>query len=134
LHIEPEDTNSEKTEDNKKKANILSNYLSSILTNEPLGELPQMIPVEIQYELKDLVINKDMVLKLLQKLKTDKLPGPDSLHPRLLFEIKESIAEPLSIICNQSLTLKTVQKNGKMHKLVQFPRRVINHRQKLQTS
>jgi hypothetical protein len=51
-----------------------------------------MIPVEIQYELKDLVINKDMVLKLLQNLKTDKSPGPDSLHPRLLFEIKKSIA------------------------------------------
>jgi len=48
--------------------------------------------------LKDLVINKDMVLKLLQNLKTDKSPGPDSLHPRLLFEIKEYIAEPLSII------------------------------------
>jgi hypothetical protein len=69
-----------------------------------------MIPVEIQYELKDLVINKAMVLTLLQNLKTDKLPRPDSLHPRLLFEIKESIAEPLSIIFNQSLALKTVRK------------------------
>jgi hypothetical protein len=72
-----------------------------------------MIPVEIQYELKDLVINKDMVLKLLQNLKTDKSPGPDSLHPRLLFEIKESIAEPLSILFNQSLALKTVTKEWK---------------------
>ena len=72
LHIDPEYTNSEKTENNKKKANILSDYLSSVFTNEPLGELPQMIPVEIQYELKDLVINKDMVLKLLHNLKTDK--------------------------------------------------------------
>jgi hypothetical protein len=69
-----------------------------------------MIPVEIQYELKDLVINKDMVLKLLQNLKTDKSPGLDSLHPRLLFEIKESIAEPLSILFNQSLALKPVTK------------------------
>jgi hypothetical protein len=110
LHIVPEDTNSEKTQDNKKKANILSDYFSSVFTNEPLGELPQMIPVEIQYELKDLIINKDMVLKLLQNLKTDKSPGPDSLHPRLLFEIKESIAEPLSIIFNQSLALKTARK------------------------
>jgi hypothetical protein len=54
LHIDPEDTNSEKTKDNKKKANFLSDYFSSVFTNEPLGELPQMIPVEIQYELKDL--------------------------------------------------------------------------------
>ena len=108
-----EDTNSEKTEDNKEKANILSDYFASVFTNEPLGELPQMTPIEIQNELKDLVINKDMVLKLLQNLKIDKLPGPDSLHPRLLFEIKESIAETLRIIFNQSLTLKTVPKEWK---------------------
>jgi hypothetical protein len=81
LHIDPEDTNSEKTEDNKKKANILSDYFSRVFTNEPLGELPQMIPVEIQYELKDLVINKDMVLKLLHNLKTDKW-GP-SYNPTI---------------------------------------------------
>jgi hypothetical protein len=62
LHIDPEDTHSEKTEDNKKKANILSDYFSSVFTNELLRELSQMIPVEIQYELKDLVINKYMVL------------------------------------------------------------------------
>jgi len=61
-----------------------------------------MTTIEIQNELKDLFINKDMVnMKLLQNLKIDKSPGPDSLHPRLLFEIKESIAEPLSIIFNQ---------------------------------
>jgi hypothetical protein len=91
LHTNPEDTNSEKTEDNKEKANILSDYFASVFTNEPLGELPQMTPIEIHNELKDLFINKDMVLKLLQNLKIDKSPGPDSLHPRLLFEIKESI-------------------------------------------
>jgi hypothetical protein len=79
LHIDPEDTHSEKTEDNKKKANILSDYLSSVFTNELLRELPQMIPVEIQYELL----------------------------------IKESIAEPLNIISNQSLALKTVPKEWK---------------------
>ena len=113
LHTSPEDTNSEKTEDNKEKANILSDYFASVFTNEPLGKLPQMTPIEIHNELKDLFINKDMVLKLLQNLKIDKSPGPDNLHPRLLFEIKESIAEPLNIIFNLSLALKTVPKEWK---------------------
>jgi hypothetical protein len=76
LHTNPEDTNSGKTEDNKEKANILCDYLASVFTNEPIGELPQMTLIEIQNELKDLVINKDMVLKLLQNLKIDKSPGP----------------------------------------------------------
>jgi hypothetical protein len=102
LHTNPEDTNSEKTEDNKEKANILYDYFANVFTNEPLGELPQITPIGIQNELKDLVINKDMVLKFLQNLKIDKSPGPDSLHPRLL-----------RIIFNQSLTLKTVPKEWK---------------------
>jgi hypothetical protein len=72
LHTNPEGTNSEKTEDNKEKANILSDYFSGVFTNEPLGELPQMTPIEIQNELKDLLINKYMVLTLLQNLKIDK--------------------------------------------------------------
>jgi hypothetical protein len=55
---------------------------------------------------------------------------PDSLHPRLLFEIKESIAEPLRIIFNQSLALETVPKEWKNAKLVQSSRKVINHRQR----
>jgi hypothetical protein len=54
-------------------------------------------------------------------LKIDKLPGPDSLHPRLLFEIKESIAETLIIIFNQSLTLKTVPKEWKNTSFVADP-------------
>ena len=52
LHINPEDT--EKTKDNKEKANILSDYFASVFTNEPFGELPQMTPIEIQNELKDI--------------------------------------------------------------------------------
>jgi hypothetical protein len=88
LHTNPEDTNSEKTEDNKEKANILSDYFASVFTNEPLGELPQMTPIEIQNELKDLFINKDMVLKLLQNLKIDKSPGPDNLYPILDYCLK----------------------------------------------
>ena len=35
LHTNPEDTNSEKTEDNKEKANILSDYFANVFTNEP---------------------------------------------------------------------------------------------------
>jgi hypothetical protein len=72
-----------------------------------------------------------MVLKLLQNLKTDKSPGPDSLHPRLLFEIKESIAEPLSILFNQSLALKPVTKEWKNAQISAISKKVINHRQKI---
>ncbi|CAC5393388.1 unnamed protein product [Mytilus coruscus] len=87
--------------------------LDLVITNEEemismICEIPEPKPIFIQNKLEELNINKDMVLKHLQKRKTDKSPGPDNLHPRLLFEVKEGIAEPLSTIFSQSLTKKVV--------------------------
>ena len=42
------------------------------------------------------------VLEKLQKLKMDKSPGPDGIHPVLLKECAPVLAEPLSLIYQQS--------------------------------
>ncbi|ELU00013.1 hypothetical protein CAPTEDRAFT_40178, partial [Capitella teleta] len=42
------------------------------------------------------------VLHHLSKLKKTKSPGLDEIHPRILIEIKEIIAKPLSIIYQHS--------------------------------
>jgi hypothetical protein len=39
LHVDPEDIKSIKMEDNKVNANILSEYFSSVFTNEPEGDV-----------------------------------------------------------------------------------------------
>ncbi|CAG2203305.1 unnamed protein product [Mytilus edulis] len=113
LHTDPDDTKSPKTDDDKEKAEILSEYFASVFTQEPDDEIPVPNPINIENELTDLIINKDMIMKHLKKLKIDKSPGPDKLHPRLLRETMESIAEPLSLIFNQSLNEKTVPKEWK---------------------
>ncbi|VDI78167.1 Hypothetical predicted protein [Mytilus galloprovincialis] len=110
LHTDPDDTKSPKTDDDKEKAEILSEYFASVFTQEPDGEIPVPNSINIANELTELKINKDMIMKHLKKLKIDKSPGPDKLHPRLLRETMESIAEPLSLIFNQSLNEKTVPK------------------------
>ncbi|VDI14276.1 Hypothetical predicted protein [Mytilus galloprovincialis] len=113
LHTDPDDTKSPKTDDDKEKAEILSEYFASVFTQEPDGEIPVPNSINIANELTELKINKDMIMKHLKKLKIDKSPGPDKLHPRLLRETMESIAEPLSLIFNQSLNEKTVPKEWK---------------------
>ena len=45
-----------------------------------------------------MVINKEIVESKLARLKTDKSPGLDQLHPRVLYECREVISYPLYII------------------------------------
>ncbi|CAH8612736.1 unnamed protein product [Schistosoma intercalatum] len=49
------------------------------------------------------VIEKDIVLRLLQHLKPDKSSGPDDIHPRIMKAISDEIAEPLAILFDMSL-------------------------------
>ncbi|CAC5384558.1 unnamed protein product [Mytilus coruscus] len=105
LHIDPEDVKSEKTEDNEQKAEIITDYFTSVFTNEPQGEIQEPKTIFIQNKIEELNIKKDKVLEHLQKIKTFKSTGPDN------------IAEPLSIIFSQSLTNKAVP-NGWKNALV----------------
>jgi len=49
-----------------------------------------------------------MILKLLQKLDAHKSMGPDELHPRVLREVADEVAKPLSIILRQSWLTRNV--------------------------
>ena len=44
-------------------------------------------------ELRQRVVTKDEVLNLIGKLKADKSPCPDGIHPRVLKEVKYEIAD-----------------------------------------
>ena len=41
-------------------------------------------------------------------MKIDKSPGPDGIYPRILWEAREEIAEPLALIFMSSLSTGTV--------------------------
>ena len=51
----------------------------------------------------ELKITRDKVTKLLMKLKVDKSPGLDNLHPRFMTKTAETLSEPLTLLYNQSL-------------------------------
>ena len=52
-----------------------------------------------------LTITEEDIYDKLCNLKTDKSPGLDMIHPRVLFEIRDVIKYPLSLTYNKSLQL-----------------------------
>ena len=55
-----------------------------------------------------LEIDRDKIEKVLKKLKPDKSPGPDGLHPRFFKELASSLSLPLCIIFRHSLSTNTL--------------------------
>ena len=87
---------------NKEKAHILSEQFASVFIEEPGGESPLATPRYVS-RLNNISITKDKIMKVLQKLKTNKSPGPDDIHPRIIKALREELLEPLYILFTSSL-------------------------------
>ena len=86
---------------NVEKAEMLNDFFSSVLVNEPLHNLPQLDdPVEI---MEDITISTETVLKKLLALNPNKSAGPDGIHGRVLKELANEVAVPLTTIFTRSL-------------------------------
>ena len=80
---------------------MLAEYFSSVYTKEPdtIWELPTR-----EQGLTTLQINlTEEIKKILAKIKIDKSPGPDAIHPRILYELREVICKPLHKIFKTSM-------------------------------
>ena len=56
----------------------------------------------------ELVITEEIVEKKLKQLNVNKSPGPDKLHPRILFELADVIAPSLCVLYNTSITIGSI--------------------------
>ncbi|CAJ0923047.1 unnamed protein product [Ranitomeya imitator] len=72
--------------DDEEKANILNTFFSTVFTveNEMLGEIPRNNENPI---LRVTNLTQEEVRDRLNKIKIDKSPGPDGIHPRVLREL-----------------------------------------------
>ena len=77
-------TNMELAETDKEKAEVLSNCFNSVYKREPNGNIPSLEDRQYNGKLENFEISTTKIEDLLMKLKIDKSPGPDSLHPRIL--------------------------------------------------
>ena len=90
------------TNNDKEKADTLGQFFASVFTSEPHGSWELKNCPEVKKQLA-ISISEGNILKRLSKIKISKSPGPDNVHPRVLYELRHSLAKPLCIIFNTSL-------------------------------
>ena len=103
------------TSNDAEKAEILNKQFTSVFTSEDLSDMPKLTPVNIIQELTEINITDESVTRKLKKLRSDKAPGPDGVHPHILKTFAENLGPILSIIYNLSLknrSLPTIWKHG----------------------
>ena len=82
-------------------AMLFDEFFSLVFTTEDQTNIPSLdCKVEL---MADITIRAAEVQKKLQDLRTDKAPGADLIHPRLLKELAVEVAYPLAIIFQQNI-------------------------------
>jgi len=83
-------------ESDSDNAGALQDFFSSVYTVEPDGEFDCLANMINKNHIKmSDCYKKDSVFCKLYNLNTSKSPGPDILHPRVLYESQDVIANPL---------------------------------------
>ena len=85
------------------KGELLNTFFSDVFTKEDLVTTPTFEQRAYREPLTDITINDDMVAAVLGRLKPNKSPGGDGLHPRELVELKNEMSTPLRMIFTRSL-------------------------------
>ncbi len=117
LHVDPNDENSEITDSDGEKAEILAKFFSSVFTREPDGDIPSLPPVTATYPMELLKLTRDAIEEQLKSLKVNKSPGPDNFSPYFLKHTATSLSIPLCIIFNFSLEVNKVPNDWKRAKI-----------------
>ena len=82
--------------------------VTSVFTNENVDEIPTLVNVEYSQHSSDELFYTEDIRKLLLSLNTTKSPGPDRVHPKLLFELANIVDRPLCMIFNSSFVTGVV--------------------------
>ena len=69
--------------DDTDKSNAFVEYFSKVFTDEPVDVFQALDCRNVNHVMAELTITTDIVLQKLVKLKADKSPGADMIHPGL---------------------------------------------------
>ena len=102
------------TKTDQEKADTFSDQFSSVFTTEPdTNELPDFEERKYKEAIDTLEITNEMVKNKLKKIKVNKSPGPDNIHPRVLHEISDSITDIVTCIFSTSIRTHTLPNEWK---------------------
>ncbi|KAK2144954.1 hypothetical protein LSH36_716g01005 [Paralvinella palmiformis] len=85
------------------KTEVLNTLFASVFTQENLQQVPKLSDRKYSHTIEGLDITCLDVETAPTKLKPDKSPGPDQIHPRILKECYRAIRIPLTLIFRKSL-------------------------------
>ena len=97
----------------REKADCLNDFFASVFTVEDTREVPTIPRRTVTKPMPDILITPEAVAKKLKKLNPSKAQGPDEIHPKLLQELSQELAEPLAIMFNKSLEAMKVPEDWK---------------------
>ena len=97
--------------DAKEKATALNNQFQSVFTHETSFNVTP--PVNKTPSMPNINITKAGIQKLLKDLKPGKAAGPDNISPRVLKELSDVVADPLTTIFRKSLSEGKVPQDWK---------------------
>ena len=99
--------------DTKRKAEILNQQFSSVFTQEPSENLPDL-GISPHEDMNPITITEPGVIKLMKNLKEHKATGPDNIPAKILKEAAENLAPALTLIFQASLEQSTLPDDWKM--------------------
>ena len=87
----------ELTKTDEEGAKVLNKFFVSVFTQEPEADVPELHARNGGTVLRDCDFTIEDVKEQMCKLKHDKSPGPDGLHPCVLNLCADKMAKPLFI-------------------------------------
>nr|XP_053644522.1 uncharacterized protein LOC128697033 isoform X1 [Cherax quadricarinatus] len=108
------------TDKDNEMCSIFNNYFLSVFTQEDTNNIPviNFYSGLEEDKLCNITVTSEMVVKQIDRLKQNKLPGRDEVFSRVLKECKMELCEPLTNIFNLSLQTGVVSDMWKMANVI----------------
>ena len=113
-HLLKPDNNT--TSDDLDKANTLNTFFSSVFVKDT-DYVDTYITSNTPNTLSFITITEEQVHKKLSSLNQNKSPGPDHLHPKLIYELSGVLVKPFTILFNKSIQEGVVPQDWKIAKV-----------------
>ena len=104
--------------DDADKAECLNQFFASVFTEENTSIIPKLADIDNITYLETITVTEQKVKKLLAKLKTDKSPGPDGIHNKVIYEAREQLLYPLTEMFRTSIETGDIPPEWKMADIV----------------